>query len=250
MVQVRQEVRDRVLVIHLEREDKRNAINGAMAQGIDAALNRLDDDPDLWVGVLTGTPVVFCAGTDIKEGSGDLTPRGGEYGIIRRQRETPLIAAVEGQALGGGFEIALACDLIVAAESAVFGLPESLRGLVATSGALFRAPRALPVNVARELLITGNTLTARRAYDLGVVNEVTATGGALEGALATAAKICASSPTSVRESLRAVRELTADDDALGWEVTSRAKDVVTSSADMREGIGAFFERREPRWTGC
>lgn len=249
MVQVRQDVRGRVLVIHLEREDKRNAINGAMAEGIDAALNRLDDDPDLWVGVLTGTPAVFCAGTDIKEGSGELTPRGGEYGIIRRRRETPLIAAVEGPALGGGFEIALACDLIVAAESAVFGLPESRRGLVATSGALFRAPRALPVNVARELLVTGNTLTARRAYDLGVVNEVSATGGALDAALATAAKICESSPTSVRESLRAVRELTADDDALGWEITSRARDVVTSSADMREGIGAFFERREPRWTG-
>ncbi|TQF68786.1 enoyl-CoA hydratase [Rhodococcus spelaei] len=248
-MQVRQEVRGSVLVVHLEREDKRNAINAAMAAGIDAALNRLDDDPDLWVGVLTGTPTVFCAGTDIKEGSGELTPRGGEYGIIRRQRQTPLIAAVEGQAFGGGFEIALACDLIVAAGNAVFGLPESLRGLVATSGALFRAPRALPLNIARELLITGNTLTAQRAFDLGVVNEVTTPGGALDAALAMAAKICASSPTSVRESLRAVNELTADEDAFGWEVTDRAKRTVTSSADMREGIDAFFERRAPRWSG-
>lgn len=248
-MQVRQDVRGRVLVVHLEREDKRNAINGAMALGIDAALNRLDDDPDLWVGVLTGTAGLFCAGTDIKEGSGEPTPRGGEYGIIRRARETPLIAAVEGQALGGGFEIALACDLIVAAETAVFGLPESRRGLVATSGALFRAPRALPVNLARELLITGNTLSARRAYDLGVVNEVTPTGAALGAALATAERICASSPVSVRESLRAVRELTAADDARGWEITDRARTVVTASADMREGIDAFFERRAPRWTG-
>ncbi|WP_068158170.1 enoyl-CoA hydratase-related protein [Rhodococcus phenolicus] len=248
-MQVQQEVRGRTLVIRLDREDKRNAIDGAMAAGIDAALNRLDDDPDLWVGVITGTPSVFCAGTDIKDGSGEPTQRGGEYGIIRRQRRTPLIAAVEGPALGGGFEIALACDMIVAAETAVFGLPESRRGLVATSGALFRAPRALPLNVARQLLITGDTLSARRAYDLGVVNEVTATGGALHAALATADKICASSLTSVRESLAAVNALTAADDNLGWEITARAKDTITASADMSEGVDAFFERREPRWTG-
>lgn len=248
-MQVRQEVRGRVLVIRLDRPDKRNAVNEAMAVGIDAALNRLDDDPDLWAGVLTGTPTVFCAGTDIKEGSGPLTPRGGEYGIIRRERSTPLIAAVEGQALGGGFEIALACDLIVAARDAVFGLPESLRGLVATSGALFRAPRALPVNVARELLITGNTLGADRAYGLGVVNEVTDPGAALDAALRMAERICQSSPVSVRESLRAVDALTADSDVTGWAVTERAKAVVTASADMREGIDAFFERRSPNWTG-
>lgn len=248
-MQVRQDVRGRTLVIRLDREEKRNAINGVMTAGLDAALNRLDDDPDLWVGVLTGTPSLFCAGTDLREGSGEPTARGGEYGIIRRRRDTPLIAAVEGVALGGGFEIALACDLIVAAESAVFGLPESRRGLVATSGALFRAPRALPVNVARELLITGNTLTARRAYDLGVVNEVTGTGAALAGALAMADSVCASSPTSVRESLRAVHDLTAGDDQLGWEVTARARETIMSSADLREGLDAFFERRAPRWLG-
>ncbi|WP_024792907.1 enoyl-CoA hydratase-related protein [Tomitella biformata] len=248
-MQVRQEVHGKVLVIHLERPDKRNAINEAMAAGIDAALNRLDDDPDLWVGVLTGTPAVFCAGTDIKEGSGPLTERGGEYGIIRRTRDTPLIAAVEGMALGGGFEIALACDLIVAARDATFGLPESLRGLVATSGALFRAPRALPVNVARELLITGNRLTADRAFTLGVVNEVAEPGDALAAALRMAEQICLSSPVSVRESLRAVHALTADDDVAGWEITERAKQVILASADKREGIDAFFEKRPPRWTG-
>ena len=139
-------VHERVLVVRIEREEKRNAIDQALADGIGAALDRLDDDPELWVGIVTGTPTVFSAGSDLassRDGSA-RTERGGEYGVIRRDREKPLIAAVEGPALGGGFEIVLACDLVVAARTASFGLPEVKRGLVPTCGGLFRTPRRCP----------------------------------------------------------------------------------------------------------
>lgn len=248
-VTVREERRGRILIVRLERAAKRNAIDRDTAEGISAALDRLDDDPDLWVGIITGTDECFSAGTDLAAGADLRTERGGEYGVIRRERSTPLIAAVEGPALGGGFEIALACDLVVASRTARFGLPETRRGLVATSGALFRAARALPPNVARELLVTGRTLDAERAYRLGLVNEVAEAGHAVDQAVALAEDICLSSPMAVRESLRALRALTAAEDTLGWEVTERAIEVFLASEDMKEGISAFFDRRRPRWQG-
>ena len=244
-----EEQHGRVLVIRIEREAKRNAINRSVTEGIDAALNRLEDDPELWAGVLTGTPRVFSAGTDLAAGVSLRTERGGEYGITRRERHTPLIAAVEGPALGGGFEMALACDAIIASRTARFGLPETRRGLVAASGALFRAARALPPNVARELLISGRTLDPERAYQLGLVNEVTEAGHALERALALAEDICLSSPMAVRETLRALREITAAEDTLGWQATARAIEAFRASEDMKEGINAFFEGRAPEWRG-
>src|ERR1017187_1236896 len=149
---VRHEWHGRALVIRMEREAKRNAIDQSTTRGIDEALNLLEDDDQLWAGVITGTTAVFSAGTDLRDGAGGPTERGGEYGVIRRRRNKPLIAAVEGPAFGGGFEIALACDLVVASRTARFALPESRRGVVASSGALFRAMRALPLNVAKELL--------------------------------------------------------------------------------------------------
>src|SRR4051794_41430905 len=164
------EQRDRVLVVRLDREDKRNAVDSAMTGELSAALDRLEDDDDLWVGVLTGGPGVFSAGTDLIAGAGEPTPRGGPYGVARRTRSKPLIAAVEGLALGGGMEIVLACDLVVAGRGAQFGLPEVARGLVATCGALFRGPRALPLNVARELLLTGDRLPPRRPPPRGAVD--------------------------------------------------------------------------------
>ena len=246
---VRQEVRDRILVVHIEREAKRNAIDVETALGVDAALNRLDDDPELWVGVLTGTRTVFSAGTDLKDGMDFRTERGGEYGVVRRKRVKPLVAAVEGVAFGGGFEIALACDLVVASAGARFALPETLRGLAPTSGALFRVLRALPLHVAKELLITGAELSAEQARRFGFVNRVTEVGRALEGALAVAEEICASSPVAVRAVLDAVAAQLAEDDRRGWEETARAVETIRGSADSREGIAAFFERREPRWTG-
>jgi enoyl-CoA hydratase len=163
---IRTETHGRIAVIRIERPAKRNAINHVSTRELDDALNDFQDDPRYWVGVLTGTADLFCAGTDILSGPGAPTQRGGEYGLIRRKHTKPLIAAVEGLALGGGFEIAMSCDLVVASRAAEFGLPETQRGLVANSGALLRATRCLPVNLARELLITGARLGAQRAYEI------------------------------------------------------------------------------------
>jgi enoyl-CoA hydratase len=238
-----------VLVVSMQREEKRNAIDRSMADGLDDALNELDDDPELWVGVLTGTPLVFSAGSDLAAKGDYLTERGGEYGIIRRRRRKPLIAAVEGLALGGGFEIALACDLIAASTDARFGLPEVRRGLVPTCGGLFRGPRTLPENLARELVLTGEPITATRLHDAGVVNVLTAPGSALDGALSLAERICASSPVAVQACLRAIDDVIAVEDEAGWAATSGAQEVVVASEDMFEGLNAFFERRPPQWKG-
>ena len=143
------EVAGHVLVVTMVRHQKRNAIDAEMTQAIDAAMNRLDDDPDLWVGVLTGGPDMFCAGTDMAATSGTPTERGGIYGLVGRTRAKPLIAAVEGVAFGGGFEVVMACDMVIAASNARFALPEVKRGLIASSGALFRASRVLPLNIAK-----------------------------------------------------------------------------------------------------
>jgi enoyl-CoA hydratase len=245
---VRSERQGRVLVIRIEREAKRNAIDRGTAAGIDKALNLFEDDDQLWAAVITGTTAVFSAGTDLKDGSGS-TERGGEYGVIRRRRAKPLIAAVEGPAFGGGFEIALACDLVVAARTARFALPESRRGVVASSGALFRAMRALPLNVARELLITGAVLDADRGYQIGFVNRVTDPGQALAVALELAEDICASSPVSVSASLTGLAAQHDAEDGAGWAATAEAVERVTASDDMKEGVTAFFEKRQPRWTG-
>jgi enoyl-CoA hydratase len=154
----------------------------------------LEDDPQFRVGVLTGTPNFFCARTDLGDLWNAKTDRGGEYGLIRRRRAKPLIAAVEGVAFGGGLEMALACDIIVASESARFAFPEPLRGLVANSGGLFRAVRALPFHVARDLLLSGGEISGRRAYDLGLASRLATAGSAVEIAVQVAWDICRSSP--------------------------------------------------------
>lgn len=239
----------RTFVITMLREDKRNAINQDMTNSIDAALNNLEDDPELWVGVLSGGPRVFCAGTDIKSGSGKLSPRGGEYGIIRRHRIKPLIASVEGFAFGGGFEIALACDMIVASETASFGFPEVKRGLIATSGALFRAPRTLPLNIAREMLMTGGEYSAARMEHLGVVNYLVHPGEALSKGIELAEKISENSPVAVQQTIKVLDRIIGDNDDLGWNETKLGRNVIEKSEDRAEGISAFFERRTPNWPG-
>jgi enoyl-CoA hydratase len=239
----------RVLVVRMDRVDKRNAVDAAMTAELSAALDLLEDDDELWVGVLTGGPGVFSAGTDLIAGAGEPTERGGSYGVVRRTRSKPLIAAVDGLALGGGMEMVLACDLVVAGRGARFGLPEVARGVVATCGALFRGPRALPLNVARELLLTGEPLTAERAERLGFVNVLAEDGAAVEAAVDLAQRICRNAPLSVRATLTALEQTVARDDEAGWAATQRAIDAVLSSADSAEGRAAFAQKRAPEWRG-
>jgi enoyl-CoA hydratase/carnithine racemase len=233
----------------MARPAKRNAVDRALADELEEALNELDDDEDLWVGILTGSSDVFSAGSDLTAQGDYVTSRGGEYGIIRRERRKPLIAAVEGPALGGGLEIVLACDLVVASETARFGLPEVRIGVVPTCAGLFRGPRALPVNVARELILTGRPIDAKRGYEVGLVNVVAEAGGALEAALALAHEICANSPVSVQACVAAVNAVLAESDPIGWRETEGAMRTVAASVDAREGVAAFLEKRPPKWTG-
>jgi enoyl-CoA hydratase len=243
------ERRERTLIVKLDREPKRNALDASITQGLDAALNELEDDPALWCGILTGGAKFFSAGADLGAGPGEPTPRGGIVGIINRQRTKPLVAAVEGFALGGGMELVLCCDLVVAATNATFGLPEPKRGLMPDFGGAFRVTRMLPPNVAREMLLTAESITAERAERLGFVNLLAEPGRALEGALAMAEKICANAPLAVREALAiANREVAGDEEPI-WERSHAAHARLLASEDVREGITAFFERRPPTWRG-
>ncbi|MBN8508189.1 MAG: enoyl-CoA hydratase/isomerase family protein [Burkholderiales bacterium] len=247
---VRSEVRDdRVLLVTLDRDEKLNAMDQAMTLGLDAAMNRLEDDDGLWLGVLTGAGRAFCAGSDLADPDRNATERGGPYGLIRRARRKPLIAAVNGLAYGGGFEIVLACDLVVAARSARFALPEVKRGLFALYGGVFRAAHALPPNVARELALTGEAVDAQRAFALGLVNRLCDDGAAVAAALELAATICANGPVAVRESLGVINGAIAAAEARAWALSAEAAATVRASADSREGIAAFLGKRPPRWTG-
>lgn len=241
--------RGRVLVVSMRREAKRNAVDRAMADALDEALNELDDDDEVWSGVLTGTNSVFSAGSDFTADGDYVTERGGEYGIIRRRRRKPLIAAVEGPALGGGLEIVLACDMVVASTTARFGLPEVAVGLVPTCAALFRAPHAFPVNLARELVLTGDPISSERAYQAGFVNVLADGGQAVDRAVELAERVCANAPVSVRASLAAINDRTADGDERGWELTREAIEAIQGSEDSREGVRAFLEKRPPKWQG-
>lgn len=238
-----------VLVITLNRPERRNAVDRALADELDAALNLLDDDPDLWCGVLTGEGPVFCAGSDLASGGDYVTERGGEYGIIRRQRKTPLIAALQGSAFGGGLEIALACDLIVASRDTVVGLPEVKRGLIPTCAGLFRGPRALPLNIATEMALSGEPISAERAAAFGLVNHVTEPDAVRQKALQLAESICANGPLAVRLARGVIAAYTGANDEHGFALTDAAQVQVRQSEDSQEGIAAFFQKRAPRWTG-
>jgi len=237
----------RVLLITLRRDHKRNAIDAFITAGLDAALNELEDDPELWCGVLAGGREAFCAGADLASGAGDPTPRGGYAGITRRYRQKPLIAAVEGYALGGGMEMVLCCDLVVAARPATFGLPEVKRGLIPDFGGVFRVARMLPANVAREMLLTGDRLSAERAERLGFVNVLTDEGDALSGAMDLANRVVGNAPLAVREALTIVNAEIGGDEDPSWERSDAAHARLLASEDMREGISAFFGRRTPDW---
>jgi enoyl-CoA hydratase len=245
---VRVEQVDHSLEITLNRPDKRNAINADMAETLDEALNELDDNPRLRVGLLAATGKAFSAGSDVNAIGDYLTVRGGEYGLLRRRRRKPLIAVIEAPAIGGGMEIAFACDLIVASGTASFLMPEVTRGLVPGMG-VFAGPRALPLNVARELELTGVPIDARRAYDLGFVNRLTKPGEAMSVARQLATQIAGNAPTSVSSTLLATNDFMAKDEALGWAMAERARVAIAGSEDAAEGVAAFLEKRAPRWSG-
>ncbi len=251
---VRFERHGRVAVITIDRPEARNAVNAAVANGIQDALDQLESDPELWAGILAGDGPVFCAGADLKEISAGneqslRTPRGGFAGITRLPRSKPLIAAVDGLAVAGGCEIVLSCDLIVASTAAGFGIPEVKRALAAGSGGLFRLPRVLPFNVAMQLAMTGEPLGAERAYALGMVNVLCAPGTVVNRALELADSICANAPFAVRRSRKLMLDTLCDDDSRAWEKSDVAWADIQMSDDFAEGPRAFVEKRPPVWTG-
>jgi enoyl-CoA hydratase/carnithine racemase len=248
-------VGEHILLVTLNRPAARNAVDGAVAQALDRVVKALDADNSLRVGVLTGAPGgVFCAGADLKEiaaGRVDSlrTPDGGFAGFVNAARAKPWIAAVDGLALAGGCELALACDLVVASNSAQFALPEVTRGLIALAGGCYRLVRALPRALALEMILTGERIDAALAYQHGMVNKLVASDMVRTEALALAAKICANAPVAVRESLHIARrsyDLT-DEELIALGTEARARLVQTD--DYKEGPRAFIERRAPRWTG-
>ncbi len=246
------EVRDEVLLVTLNRPAQRNAVNRAVAEGIAAALDRLDGDGALRVGVLTGAGKGFCAGMDLKAflaGERPVVAGRGFAGIVQRSSAKPLIAAVEGFAVAGGFEIALACDLIVAARGARFGIPEVKRGLVAAGGALLRLPQRIPYHLAMELALTGDLVDAERMASVGLLSRLVEPGGAVEGALSLAETIAANGPLAVAASKRILVEAPAWPAEAVWQRQAEISDPVRASEDAREGSLAFAERRAPRWVG-
>jgi enoyl-CoA hydratase len=241
-----------VLVITLNRPEARNAVNAAVARGIAAALDRLDADDELRVGILTGAGGSFCAGMDLKafaRGERPTLPDRGFGGLTRAMVRKPLIAAVEGWALGGGFELALGCDLIVAAEDAKFGFPEVKRGLVASEGGLVRLPRRIPYHVALRVLLTGDPLAAPEASEHGLVSVLTAPGAALDKARELAGHIAVNAPLALAAVKEIVRTTQALDDRDAFEHQDRISSRLISSEDAQEGARAFAEKRPPVWRG-
>ena len=246
------ERRDRILIITLNRPDQRNAVNAAMAQGVAAALDELDGDAQLSLGVLAGAGKGFCSGMDLKAfaaGERPHVPGRGFAGIVERAADKPLIAAIEGFAVAGGLEVALACDLIVAAKGARLGIPEVKRSLVAAGGALLRLPRTMPRNVAMELALTGDLIEAERAHELGLVNRLADPGQALDTALQLAETIAANGPLALAATKRIMVESADWPDAEYFDRQREIIEPVFNSEDAREGATAFAERRDPVWKG-
>jgi enoyl-CoA hydratase len=246
------ERRDGVLLVTLNRPDARNAVNTALAEGVAAALDALDADPELTVGVLTGAGKGFSAGMDLKAFVAGERPWVGDRGfagIVQRSARKPLIAAVEGFAMAGGLEIALACDLVVASRDARLGIPEVKRSLVAAAGALRRLPQRLPLGVAMEMALTGDPISAERAYELGLVNRVTDAGGAVGAALELAGAIARNGPLALdatKEILLRQADWTEEE---FWREQGEIVAPVMGSEDAREGATAFSEKRDPVWKG-
>ena len=246
------ERRDRVLLITLNRPAARNAVNAALAEGVADALDVLDDDADLSLAIVTGAGAGFCAGMDLKAfvaGEQVSARDRGFAGIVQRPPRKPIIAAIEGFAVAGGFEVALACDLIVAARGARLGIPEVKRSLFAAGGALLRLPQRMPYGLAMELALTGDPITAERGAELGVVNRLADPGGAVDVALELAAAITVNGPLALAATKEVMRSARDWSEAEFWERQEPIRGRVFGSNDAREGATAFAEKREPRWTG-
>src|SRR6476646_1630751 len=241
-----------VLLITLNWPDQRNAVNAALADGVAEALDRLDDDDDLKVGVLTGAGKGFSAGMDLKAFVAGERPYAGDRGfagITQRASRKPLIAAIEGFAVAGGLEIALSCDLIIAAFGARLGIPEVKRSLVAAGGALLRLPRLLPRTIAMELALTGDPMEAQRAFDLGHVNRLAQPGRAVDEALELAEAIAANGPLALAATKRIMTESVDWPEAEFFSRQGEISGPVMASEDAREGATAFAEKRPPVWKG-
>jgi enoyl-CoA hydratase len=246
------EVSDGVAVITINRPKARNAVNGAVAQGIAGALDELDADKSVAAYVLTGAGGNFCAGMDLKgflTGDSPIAEGRGFGGIAERPPTKPIIAAVEGYALAGGCEIALSCDMIVASSEAKFGLPEVTRGLVAGAGGLLRLPARIPYHAAMEIALTGDHFPASRLAELGLVNRVTAPGEALSTALALAARIAENAPLALAATKRVIVESRDWPSAEQFARQGEIINPVFVSKDAMEGAAAFAEKRKPNWSG-
>ncbi|GAA2827564.1 crotonase/enoyl-CoA hydratase family protein [Nonomuraea rubra] len=241
-----------VAILTINRPQARNAINGAVARGVAEALDTLDARPDISAYVLTGAGGTFSAGMDLKgflSGDFPVVKGRGFGGLTEAPPKKPLVAAVEGYALAGGFELALACDVIVASSASKFGLPEPKRGLVAGAGGIMRLPRRIPYHVAMEMALTGDHYEAARLYELGLVNRITEPGAALEGALELARKIAANAPLALAATKKVVIE--SQDWSLEemFEKQGAIINPVFGSKDAMEGAAAFAEKRAPQWKG-
>lgn len=246
------ERRENVLLITINRPEVRNAVNAAVAAGIAGALDELDGDEALSVGVLTGAGGFFCAGMDLGafvKGESPWFGDRGFAGIAQRASRKPLIAAIEGFAVAGGMEIALGCDLIVAAKGAKMGIPEAKRSLVAAGGALLRLPRRMPYHVVMELALTGELILADRFHEFGVVNHLAEPGEAVQGALDLAARLAKNGPLALIASKRILREQYDWSSEEMWERQRAISGPVFESDDAKEGASAFKEKREPVWRG-
>ncbi|MEP7203536.1 MAG: enoyl-CoA hydratase-related protein [Ilumatobacteraceae bacterium] len=251
------EARGRIGLITLNRPEARNAVNGDVANALESAVDQLENDPQVWVGILTANTEgqerpVFSAGADLKAiASGQAralnTDRGGFAGFAYRDRDKPVIVAVDGLATAGGCEIVLAADLVVATTRSSFGLAEVKRNLIAGAGGLFRLPRAIGRAAAMEVILTGEPLPAQRAYELGLVNRLVEPGQAVQEATLLAEQICAAAPLAVRASRKIVLAAAHEDDETLKKMTTDGFAGIMASEDTTEGLTAFIEKRAPNW---
>lgn len=248
---VEYETRDRVAIITLNRPEARNAVSNELAVAIEEAVDRMEDDDQVWVGVLAANGPVFSAGADLKavaSGNANLgTERGGFGGFVTRARTKPVIAAVDGVAVAGGCELVLACDMVVASTQAAFGLPEVKRCLVAMAGGTARLPKKLPPNIAMEVALTGDNISAERAHQFGLVNVLCEPGQVIDQALDLADRVNANAPLAVRATRQAVLAGAEVDDLEGIRLAVEAFRPVARSEDAKEGPRAFVEKRPPVW---